>query len=63
MDGVRASMISVGCYLTCLIIIYFSSYVGPALIGISGVPTIVPLAYSEVSTVCMYFVVLARKLM
>ena len=56
-------MVSVGYYFSCFIIMYFSSYVGPALTGISGVLTILPLAYNEVSTVCMYFVVLARKLM
>ena len=60
-DGVRASMVSVGYYFSCLFIMYFSSYVGPARIGISGVPTILPLAYNEASAAFMYFAVLARK--
>ena len=54
-------MVSVGDYLSCLFIMYFSSYVGSAIIGISGVPTILPLAYNEASIAFMYFAVLARK--
>ena len=54
-------MVSVGYHFSCLFIMYFSSYVGPAMIGIGGVPTILPLAYNEASTAFMYFAVLARK--
>ena len=54
-------MVSVGYYFSCLSIMYFSTYVGPAIIGISGVPTILPPAYNEASAAFMYFAVIARK--
>ena len=62
MDGVRVSMINAGYYLSWFVYAWLLSYIGPALIGVVGVPAIVPLAYHEVCSVCMYVVVLARRL-
>ena len=62
MDGVRVSMVNAGYYLSWFVYVWILSYVAPALVGVAGVPVIVPIAYHEVCSVCIHVVVLARRL-
>ena len=62
MDGVRIPMVNAGYYLSWFVYAWLLSYLGTALIGATGVPAIVPLAYHEVCSVFMYSVVSARRL-
>lgn len=59
MDGVR---VNAGYCLSWFVCVWILSYVAPALVGVAGVPAVVPLAYHEVCSVCIHLVVLARRL-